>query len=382
MFGISFSNDPRTLAILLGCAVFAVFPLIATAMDEPYYVDLLTRIMIFAIAATSLDLILGYGGMISFGHAVYLGIGGYAVAVFSFYGIDNGFLQFATTIVASAIIAAIIGLISLRTSGVYFIMITLAFAQMLFYLGISVEEYGGDDGINTNRSEFFGIIDLYDQMTFYYFVFAILVLAVFMSHRIVHSHFGAVIRGARSNDRRMKAIGFPTYRYKLVAFIISGAMCGVAGALLANLTEFTTPEYMHWSRSGEILVMVIMGGIGSIFGPIFGATAFLLLEEYLSDVTEHWMLFFGPLLILIVLFAKRGIFGLIPEKTSDLPRFLGGCALIAAAFWLFVVLVETFDVVVTGIIFLALMVAARFGITDLAKRLPIPSLPGRAGSHD
>lgn len=307
-------RNPRTLAIIVTFLGLAAVPPITEALDEPFYVSLFARIMIFAIAALSLDLMLGYGGMVSFGHAAYLGIGGYAVAIPSFYGIDNGFIQFATAIVGSALVAFLIGAICLRTSGVYFIMITLAFTQMLFFLGISIEEYGGDDGINTYRSEFIEALDLNEDGVLYYFIFAILAAFLYLSRRIVNSRFGLAIRGARSNETRMQAVGFPTYRYKLTAFVISGTMCGVAGALLANLTGFVTPEYMNWGRSGEILVMVVMGGMGTLFGPILGSVAFLLLEDYLSAFTEHWMIIFGPLLVLLVLFAKRGLYGLIPER--------------------------------------------------------------------
>jgi len=252
--------------------------------------------------------------MVSFGHAAYLGIGGYAVAVLSHYGIDNGFLQFAVAIVGSTLIALVIGAICLRTSGVYFIMITLAFTQMLFFFGISIEEFGGDDGLNTNRSEFVAAMDLSDDTVLYYFIFAVLAACLYLARRMVRSRFGQVIQGTRSNEARMQALGFPTYRYKLTAFVIAGTMCGVAGALLANLTEFVTPEYMNWFRSGEIMVMVLMGGMGTVFGPLFGAVAFMLLEEILPAFTENWMIIFGPLLVLLVLYAKAGLYGLIPKS--------------------------------------------------------------------
>lgn len=299
----------RVYVIAISMVILAIAPAVVVAIDEPFYLDLITRLMIFAIAAVSLDIILGYGGMISFGHAAYLGIGGYSVGVFSFYGIDNGFLQFPTAIIGSALVALIVGAISLRTSGMYFIMITLAFTQMLYFLGISIETFGGDDGMTTNRSEFAGLIDVYDPNAFYYLVFVVLGLVLYGSYRLINSRFGMVIRGSRSNERRMQAIGFPTLRYRLVAFTISGAICGIAGALLANLTEFVTPEFMHWTRSAELLFMVILGGMGTLFGAVLGTAAYLMLEEILSGYTLHWHLILGPLLILVVLFAKRGIFG-------------------------------------------------------------------------
>ncbi|MEM7408294.1 MAG: branched-chain amino acid ABC transporter permease [Pseudomonadota bacterium] len=306
---------------VVGAALLAV-PSTMAALDEPFYTSLIARILVFAIAVVSLDLILGYGGMVSFGHAAYLGIGAYAVAIPSYYGIDNGYLQLLFAVGGSALVALFIGAVSLRTSGLYFIMITLAFTQMLFYLGVSLEEYGGDDGINTNRSEFASWIDLYDDATLYYFVLACLAVCLVFSYRLVHSRFGRVIRGVHSNEARMQAMGFPTFRYKLTAFVISGAMCGVAGFLLANLTEFITPEYMQWSRSGELMIMVLMGGMGTLFGAVLGAIGFIALEEFIPDILDlfgdglgqHWSIVLGPLLVVLVLFARGGLWGLLPGR--------------------------------------------------------------------
>ncbi len=308
--------------VVAGFVALALVPPIAVAIDEPFYLTLFARIMIFALAAVSLDLILGFGGMISFGHAAYLGLGAYAVAVLSFYEIDNGWIQFAVAIAGSALAALVIGAICLRTSGVYFIMITLALTQMLYFLGISLEEYGGDDGINTNRSEFFEWYDLGEEANLYYLILALLIGFVFLIYRLINSRFGMVVRGCHANEDRMHAIGFSTLRYKLAAFVIAGTICGIAGALLANLTEFVTPEYMHWFRSGEIMIMVLVGGMGTLFGPLFGAAAFLLFEEYVPAVLElfgegwgeHWMIVFGPLLVILVVFAKQGLWGLIPGR--------------------------------------------------------------------
>mgnify|MGYP001268181541 FL=1 len=311
------------LAILVVAIILlALVPPVAHVIDEPFYLSLFARIMVFAIAAVSLDLILGYGGMISFGHAAYLGTGAYAVAIMSFYEIDNGWLQLFMAIVASALVALVIGAICLRTSGIYFIMVTLAFTQMLYFLGISLEVYGGDDGMDTNRSEFVTWFDLTDDVNLYYLILIFLILSVYIGYRLINSRFGMVIRGSQSNDQRMQTIGFPTFRYKLASFVIAGTMCGVAGFLLANLTEFLTPEYMHWFRSGEIMIMMIMGGMGTLFGPIFGAAAYILLEEWIPEILElihtgwgeHWWVAFGPVLILLVLFAKRGLWGLLPDR--------------------------------------------------------------------
>jgi len=311
--------NPRTRAIVLviGLVFLAAVPPVAALANQPFYLDLVRRIMIFAIAALSLNLILGYGGMVSFGHAAYLGIGAYAVGVLAHYGINNGFLQWALAIAASALVALVIGAISIRTSGVYFIMITLAFTQMLYYLGISIEEYGGDDGMRLAvKSQFPGLIDLNDANAFYYLVLAILVLALYLGHRLVNSRFGMVIRAAKSNEARTRSIGFSPYPYRLAAFVIAGAVCGLAGALLVNQTAYLTPEFMNWTRSGELMFMVILGGMGSIAGPVLGAFALLLVEDALSAWTVHWQLVLGPLLVLSVLFLRRGLAGLLFGKNE------------------------------------------------------------------
>jgi len=310
--------NSRTRAIVLGTGLvlLAAVPPVAGLFNQPFYLDLVRRVMIFAIAALSLNLILGYGGMISFGHAAYLGIGAYAVGVLAHYGIDNGFLQWALAIVASALVALVIGAVSIRTSGVYFIMITLAFTQMLYYLGISIEEFGGDDGMRLAVKSQFGLIDLNDGSAFYYLVLAILVLFLVLGHRLVNSRFGMVIRAARSNEARTRSIGFSPYPYRLAAFVIAGAMCGLAGALLVNHTAYLTPEFMNWTRSGELMFMVILGGMASIAGPVLGAFALLLVEDALSGWTQHWQLILGPLLVLSVLFFRHGLAGLLFGKNE------------------------------------------------------------------
>ena len=310
------TRGPRAMALVIGVVGLALVPMIAGVLNQPFYVDLFRRIMIFAIAALSLDLILGYGGLVSFGHAAYLGIGAYSVAILTYHGIHNGLVQWGVAIVASALVALVIGAISVRTSGVYFIMITLAFTQMLYYLGLSIETYGGDDGMRlAARSQFPGL-DLKNATVFYYVVLAILALCFLIGHRMVNARFGLLLRAAKSNESRARAIGFSPYRYRLAAFVIAGAMCGVAGALLVNHTEYLTPGFMHWTRSGEIMFMVILGGMGTLVGPIVGALALLLLEDVLSAWTSHWQLILGPFLVLVVLFAKRGLIGLVPERTG------------------------------------------------------------------
>ena len=299
--------------------LLAALPPVAAALGHGFYVDLVRRIMIFAIAAVSLNLILGYGGMVSFGHAAYHGIGGYSVAIFAFYGGNSGPLQWAVAIGASALVALAIGAVSIRTSGVYFIMITLAFTQMLYYLGISIEEYGGDDGIRLKTRSQFPLVDLNDPLQFYYVVLVLLLASVFIVHRLVNSRFGMVLRAAKSNEARALALGFSPYRYRLTAFVIAGAMGGLAGALLVNQVNFLTPEYMHWTRSGEIRFMVILGGMGTSAGPLLGSFAFLLLEDVLSNwrdprwIGEHWQVILGPLLVLAVLFFRRGLAGIFAK---------------------------------------------------------------------
>jgi branched-chain amino acid transport system permease protein len=310
------SSRNRAIALALGLLLLAAVPLLAALFNQPFYLDLVRRIMIFAIAAASLNLILGYGGMISFGHAAYLGVGGYAVGVLAYYGVHDGVLQWGLAIGASALVALAIGAVSIRTSGVYFIMITLAFTQMLYYLGISIQEFGGDDGMRLAAKSRFPGIDLNEGNTFYYLVLAVLVLVLFLGHRLVNSRFGVVIRAARSNEARTRAIGFSAYPYRLAAFVIAGGVCGLAGALLVNHTAYLTPEFMNWTRSGELMFMVILGGMGSVAGPVLGAFALLVLEDLLSGWTQHWQIILGPLLVLSVLFFKRGLAGLISARNE------------------------------------------------------------------
>jgi len=237
--------------------------------------------------------------------------------VLTHHGVHNGYLQWTLAIVASAAVALVIGAVSIRTSGVYFIMITLAFTQMLYYLGLSIEEYGADDGMRLAARSQFGLVDLGNPIVFYYVVLAILLVFLYVSHRIVRSRFGLVLRATKANEARARAIGFSPYGYKLAAFVIAGAMGGVSGALLVNHTEYLTPEFMHWTRSGEIMFMVILGGMGTLVGPVIGALVLLLLEDVLSAWTTHWQMVLGPILVLVVLFAKRGLVGLLPERPRD-----------------------------------------------------------------
>ena len=303
----------RALAMLAVLTALAAVPAVAALMNEPFYLDLFRRIMIFAIAAVSLDLILGYGGMVSLGHAAYLGIGAYAVAIPASHGLHSAWLQWPLAMALSGLTALVIGAVSLRTSGVYFIMITLAFTQMLYYIGISIEPWGGDDGMRlARRSELGGPLDLGDPHIFYYVVLALLAVLLVVGDRAIQARFGTVVRAVKSNEPRLQAIGVSSFRYKLVAFVLAGAVCGLAGALLTNQTEYLTPSYMHWTRSGDIMVMVILGGMGTLAGPVLGAAAFLLLENVLSAWTVHWQAILGPVLVLVVLYARGGLWSLLP----------------------------------------------------------------------
>jgi branched-chain amino acid transport system permease protein len=317
----------------MAALVFLIgLPPVASALEATFYIGLFSRILIYALAAVSLDLILGYGGMVSFGHAAFFGAGAYVVGIFAFHGIegsaviswpfvimgtDNALISWAVAAAASAGLAFVIGAISLRTSGVYFIMITLAFAQMMYFFFTSLELYGGDDGLSLFTRNRLGHLDLSNDAAFYYTCLGLLIGFLLFTRRLVNSRFGMVIRGCKENERRMGALGFPTYRYKLICFVIAGAGAGLAGALMANQTEFVSPSLLHWTVSGDILVMVVLGGVGTIVGPVFGAIVLLLLEEFISRYTEHWMLFLGPILIFVVLFARRGLYGSFVERIGN-----------------------------------------------------------------
>jgi branched-chain amino acid transport system permease protein len=325
---------PRKVVVAVLLVFLALVPVYAMLTGNGFLLTLFTRILILAMAATSLNLILGYGGMVSFGHAAYLGIGGYAIGIFAHEGVGSGFIQWPVAIAVSALFALGVGALSLRTRGLYFIMITLAFAQLVYYFGIGLDRYGGDDGLQIyQRSQFVGPINLSNRTQFYYACFVLLVASIYLTWRIVNSRFGMVIQGSRSNDRRMEAIGFPTYRYRLVCFVIAGTICGLAGALLANHTEFVSPAMMHWTRSGDLIVMVVLGGMASTFGPLIGAVTLLVLEESLpvlikllatpivgpaaSRAAEYWQIVLGPLFLLVVLFARGGINGLLESLRRD-----------------------------------------------------------------
>ena len=284
---------------------------------ENYLLDLFTRVMIFGIAALGLDLIVGYGALISFGHAAFIGLGAYAVGILSAHGINDALISLPAALALASLFALLTGIVCLRTRGVYFIMITLAFGQMAFFTASSLAPYGGDDGLTIHtRSTFAGFAVLHSPRALYYVTFLCLLGAYLLCRAIVVSRFGRVFRGARENPTRMATIGFDVFRYQLVAYVISGALGGLAGFLLANSTEFVSPAYMSWQRSGELIIMVLFGGIGTLHGAIVGAAAYLLTEEWLSGVTENWKVIFGPLLVIVVLFGRGGLMGLAAKLTG------------------------------------------------------------------
>jgi branched-chain amino acid transport system permease protein len=302
----------RNLVVAALLTFLALLPAYVVATGQYFPLTLFTRIVILALAATSLNLILGYGGMVSFGHAAYLGVGGYVIGILAKEGVTSGFLQWPVVLVVSGVFALVVGALCLRTRGVYFIMITLAFAQMVYYVAVGLDRYGGDDGLTIyRRSQFDGLIDLSSKVQFYYLCLALLLAAIYLTWRLVNSRFGLALQGSRSNETRMRAIGFATFRYRLAGFVIAGMICGLAGALLANHTDFVSPAMMHWTRSGDLIVMVVLGGIGSLFGPLFGAVTLLMLEEGLSRVTEYWQIIVGPLLLFVVIYAHGGIDGIL-----------------------------------------------------------------------
>ena len=304
-------------------AGFALFPIYTHFAELPFWNDVAMRIMLLGIAAMGLNLVLGYGGMVSFGHAAFIGIGAYCAGISQFYGITNGWAHIGFSIVICGFAGLLIGYLALRTSGIYFIMITLAFAQMLFFLFVSLEAYGGDDGMSIDRADF-GFIDLYDPLRLYFLIWVCLVTVGLVLMLIVRSRFGVTLRAIKSNESRVEAMGLSPLRFKMVGYVISAIICGIAGTLFASWQEYVSPDIMHWTRSGELMIIIILGGLGTLAGPLFGAIVFLLLEESLPLLlgavapayAENWMIIFGPLLIIVVLFGRGGLTGMIERLST------------------------------------------------------------------
>lgn len=319
-------RSPQLWFAVLFLALLALVPVIAALIGQPYYVTLFTRITVFGLAAVGLNLILGFGGLVSFGHALYIGIGAYAVAILTYHGITSGYAHLGAALAVGAVSAVLIGLVCLRASGIAFIMITLAFAQMFYFLAVSLRQYGGDDGLAIPSRSDFGVLKLDNAFVLYYLSLALLALTLYGFQRAVHSRFGMVLRGCRSNERRMIALGFPTLRYKLVAYVVSALVCVIAGVLLGNLTRYASPAYMQWIASGDLIVMIVFGGMTTLLGPVVGSAAIVVLEELLTGmrlglpfgldgiVNAHWMALFGVLIILVVQTLKQGLYGSLAAR--------------------------------------------------------------------
>ncbi|MDR6266074.1 branched-chain amino acid ABC transporter permease [Roseobacter sp. N2S] len=317
----------------LGLALLLV-PLWAYMVDEPFIITLTTKVAILALAGVGLNIALGLGGLVSLGHAAFFGIGGYAMGILASHaqsytaitdwpilieGTKSMPVIWVVAILASGLTALLIGALSLRTSGVYFIMITLAFGQMLYYFTISWPAYGGEDGLLIYvRNDFAGLNTL-DPIQFFAITFTLLMAAVLFSARLAKSPFGLALNAARQSPQRVETIGLSPYRLRLVAFVISGMITGLAGALFADLNRFVSPTMFSWQTSGEIMVFIILGGTARLFGPIAGAALFIILEHILGGLSEFWHIYLGLLLLLVVLFAKGGVIGTLAgqEKTHD-----------------------------------------------------------------
>lgn len=320
------SSRHKSIVAMLFLVLLFVVPAFLLFVGKPFWLDVFTRLLILAIAAASLNLLLGVAGLASFGHAAYLGLGAYAVGVAGYhetYGgaqwiaSYNGFWHLFLAIGVCSLFALITGAISLRTKGVHFIMITMAFSQMVFYMLLSLEEYGGDDGLSIDLRSEFSFIDLEDPWVFFCVCYALMLFVLFILSRLKQSHFGRVLQAAAQNEERVNSLGINPYFYRLLAFVIAGAICGLAGALHANYSYFIAPSVVEWMRSGELMFMVILGGVTSLFGPVVGAAVFVLLEFALSRLTLFWHLPFGLILLCVVLFGRGGIVGSFGRQRSS-----------------------------------------------------------------
>ena len=318
----------RYLNALVLLGLLAV-PLAALILDEPFIITLATKVAILALAGVGLNLALGQGGLVSFGHAAYFGIGGYAMGILASHAqsyaplMETPFLIEGTNmmpviwlvaIVAGALAALLIGALSLRTTGVYFIMVTLAFGQMLYYFAISWPAYGGEDGLSIYvRNQFPGLNTLV-PIQFFAICFGVLLVVLFLVSRINDSPFGLALNGAHQNEERAQTVGINIYKLRLVAFVISGAITALAGALYADLNRFVSPTMLDWHTSGQIMIFIILGGVARLCGPIVGAAVYIMLEHILGGISEYWQIYLGLILLFVVLFAKGGIIGGLSKK--------------------------------------------------------------------
>lgn len=309
----------KPACLALGLIALAAFPFVAAQVDASFYVTVVARILIFAIAATALNLVFGYGGLVSLGHALFLGLGAYSVAIPGVFGISNGFAHLGICIAVCALAGAITGAISLRTTGIGFIMITLAFAQMLFYLAVSLRKYGGDDGYTLYAP--LHLIGGENAITasgapLYWVVLVIVALVLLALWRVEASHFGRALEGIRDNETRMQAMGYPTYLLKLCAFAAAGGVASLSGALIATQNGFISPSLMHWTQSALFIVMVVIGGVGRRWGAPLGVAVWLVFEEVLKQFTEYWHAPMGLLLIAVVFLAPKGLSALASRKAA------------------------------------------------------------------
>ena len=309
------SNLTKVVIALIALLLAAV-PLYASVVDDAYALTLASRMLVFALAAVGLNIALGYGGMVSLGHAMYMGLGAYMVLMLHGVGVDSGWLQLLVIGIVVTVVALLVGWVALRTQGIAFIMITLAFAQLFYFLFVSLKAYGGDEGMTLEQASMFGSLTG-NRTALYYSLLACLGASVYGTHRLVGSRFGLVLRASKVNERRVKAVGTGALPYRLVAYLLSALVCGIAGFFLANLTGFVSPAYMAWTVSGYLIVMIVLGGVGTIVGPVVGAVGLLVVEEVLKAWTEHWLMILGPLVILMVLGLRRGIWGLLPVPNHD-----------------------------------------------------------------
>ncbi|MDC1209399.1 branched-chain amino acid ABC transporter permease [Pseudomonadota bacterium] len=306
-------------------------PAIGIIFNEPYYITLATKVIILGIAGVGLNLALGYGGLISFGHAAFFGIGGYVAAIMSYHALNEELLFeiplaisgssemliiWPLAIVISAFFSLLIGLLSLRTSGVYFIMITLAFAQMLYYFSISWPSYGGEDGLSMHMRNTLPFINTMNPLNFFLICLAWFFIAIFITSKLINSPYGMALQATKQNEERVKSVGIETFKVKLIVFVFSGAITGLAGSLYADLNRFVSPSMLNWHTSGEIMVFVILGGIARLYGPLLGAAFFIILEQTLGLYTENWQFWLGLILILEIIFARSGIMGLFDKKNK------------------------------------------------------------------
>jgi branched-chain amino acid transport system permease protein len=302
----------RLAALLCVLALAIALPWVLRGLGADFYLSFASRIVVFAIAATSLNLLLGYGGMVSLGHTAFFGLGAYATGILLSEGVLAAGWQLLATVAVVGAAALVIGAISLRTRGVYFIMITLAFAQMLFYLANSVKQYGGDEGLTLRVRSLlpFGL-NLRDGMLLYFIALAVLAASLLLLTRFTGSRLGRAVLALRDDEIRAEALGLPTFKVKLAIFVVAGVLAGVAGAINVNLQGYVSPNQLHWTQSGTLLVMVILGGVGTVWGGVLGAAALLLLQEVLSAYTKHWGFWTGWVLLAVVLFARQGLVGIV-----------------------------------------------------------------------